>query len=217
MIIWGTKYRELVERNGTFFCPECMTKTSFKLKKCSKYFTLYFIPIFELENIGRFVECDNCESKFKEEVLDSKPGIIFENLHQEDTHRFIIVYDLASTHIALSCMLVSDQLENINNEQERCFLAFELGVLEYYSTTILNLTEEDRSYIFSCFLDYYSDRKYKEKASVINQFWLSIAINNNYLRERKLGFESLNDRVNMDGTIKNGFYPGGYLQKAIEL
>ena len=96
-------------------------------------------------------------------------------------------------------------------------MAFELGALEYYSTTVLELTEEDKSYIFTSFLDYYSDRKYKEKANIVNQFWLSIELSNNYLRERKLGFESLNNRMNIDGTMRSGFYPGGYLKNAIGL
>jgi len=64
MIIWGSKGREVVEREGDFFCPECRKECSYQLKRLGKHFTLYFIPLFQTKELGRFVECKQCQSQF---------------------------------------------------------------------------------------------------------------------------------------------------------
>lgn len=69
MIIWGTKGRYKVLKKGIFFCPECKRKTEYAYKRASKYFTLYFIPIFSMENYGDFVECLQCGTLYKPEIL----------------------------------------------------------------------------------------------------------------------------------------------------
>ena len=73
MIIWGTRGREKVTSSGQFFCPNCNQNRPYQYKQVGKYFTIYFIPLFQLEKLGDLVECQTCHKKYKPEVLNYKP------------------------------------------------------------------------------------------------------------------------------------------------
>jgi predicted RNA-binding Zn-ribbon protein involved in translation (DUF1610 family) len=73
MIIWGSRGREIELSSGQFHCPKCDTIRQYKHKRAAKYFTLYFIPLFQTENLGEFVECQFCHQTYKPEVLNYKP------------------------------------------------------------------------------------------------------------------------------------------------
>lgn len=73
MIIWGSKGREIELSSGQFYCPKCDTTRPYKHKRLAKYFTIYFIPLFQIENLGEYIECQVCHQTFKPEVLDYKP------------------------------------------------------------------------------------------------------------------------------------------------
>jgi hypothetical protein len=76
MLIWGTKGRYKTLSKGTFFCPECKQTRNYEHKRAAKYFTLYFIPIFSMQDYGDFVECKFCGTTFKPEVLSfNRPAI----------------------------------------------------------------------------------------------------------------------------------------------
>jgi hypothetical protein len=70
MIIWGSKGKEKLLSEGLFFCPKCRTDRSYKQKRVSKYFTFYFIPLFETKNLGEFVECQVCKSGYDPKILE---------------------------------------------------------------------------------------------------------------------------------------------------
>jgi hypothetical protein len=70
MIIWGSKGKEKTMESGQFLCPCCRCLRPYKHKKISKYFTLYFIPLFETKNLGEYIECQVCGSTWKMEVLE---------------------------------------------------------------------------------------------------------------------------------------------------
>ena len=70
MIIWGSKGKETKLSEGDFFCPKCRSERAYKQKRISKYFTLYFVPLFETKNLGEFVECQICKSGFDLQILD---------------------------------------------------------------------------------------------------------------------------------------------------
>ncbi len=70
MLIWGSKGREKVLSEGEFFCPKCNELKGYKHKRVSKYFTLYFIPLFETKNLGEFVECQACKNGFDPQILE---------------------------------------------------------------------------------------------------------------------------------------------------
>ena len=73
MIIFGTKPRMKTIGSGTFHCPRCQAKRQYELKHGRNYFTLYFIPIIPMGDLGEFVECQTCHTTFAAEVLKMKP------------------------------------------------------------------------------------------------------------------------------------------------
>jgi hypothetical protein len=73
MIIWGSKCKDTIESKGLFNCPECNARKPYELIKVSKYFTLYFIPVFPMETLGKYIKCTSCNNKYNEEVLRYRP------------------------------------------------------------------------------------------------------------------------------------------------
>ena len=41
-------------------------------KKVKNYFTLYFIPLFPISDLGEYIECRNCKLKYKENECSQK-------------------------------------------------------------------------------------------------------------------------------------------------
>ena len=70
MIIWGSKGKEKVVAEGQFYCPQCRTIRPYIHKRVSRYFTLYFVPLFETKLLGEYIECEVCCTPFKVEVLE---------------------------------------------------------------------------------------------------------------------------------------------------
>jgi len=73
MIIWGTRGRQVEIGSGQFYCPKCDAKRQYKQKRTARYFTLFFIPLFQIQNLGEYVECAACHQTYKPEVLSYKP------------------------------------------------------------------------------------------------------------------------------------------------
>ncbi len=75
MIIFGTKVRHKKIAEGEFFCPKCQAVTRYVHKQAVRTFTLYFIPIFPIQQLGEFVECQRCGTALDPTVrhLRSKP------------------------------------------------------------------------------------------------------------------------------------------------
>ena len=73
MIIWGTRGRELELSSGQFHCPKCDALRQYKHKRVAQYFTLFFIPLFQIKSLGEFVECQSCHQSYKPEILNYKP------------------------------------------------------------------------------------------------------------------------------------------------
>jgi hypothetical protein len=74
MIIWGSCSRQLVTGEGHFQCPHCRRQTQCKLIRLARYFTLYFIPLFETANLGEFIVCQVCQSAFDPLALGYDPN-----------------------------------------------------------------------------------------------------------------------------------------------
>jgi len=70
MIIWGSKGRHEFVSEGQFFCPKCNNIRHYKLIRVSKYFTLYFIPLFKTKTLGEYVECQTCKNGYEPKVLE---------------------------------------------------------------------------------------------------------------------------------------------------
>lgn len=80
MLIWGSKGRQKETGQGSFYCPKCGDVRPYKQKKVSKYFTLYFIPLFETSNIGEYVECQVCSSGFDPKILEPSSQAILQGV-----------------------------------------------------------------------------------------------------------------------------------------
>lgn len=74
MIIWGTTGRETEIGSGRFHCPVCHGTREYRLVRAARYFTLYFIPLFETQDLGRYIKCVSCQHNFDERVLQDAPG-----------------------------------------------------------------------------------------------------------------------------------------------
>lgn len=72
MIIFGTRVRHKVIGEGQFFCPRCQARRAYVHKQASRYFALYFIPVFPMGQLGEFVECATCGTAFELGVLQLK-------------------------------------------------------------------------------------------------------------------------------------------------
>jgi hypothetical protein len=70
VIIWGSRGKERELAKGEFFCPKCSDLRPYKQKRVSKYFTLYFIPLFETKNLGEYVECQVCSAGYDPQILE---------------------------------------------------------------------------------------------------------------------------------------------------
>ncbi|MWN05933.1 hypothetical protein [Gilliamella sp. Pas-s95] len=88
-IIFGTRGREVNERSGQFNCPNCCSqqntttdekKQKYTQIKIAKYFTLFFIPIFSYETLGRYIKCNECNNDYNEKVLEYVPPTFEEQI-----------------------------------------------------------------------------------------------------------------------------------------
>jgi rubredoxin len=69
MLIYGYRNRESEIGTGNFYCPKCETQRLYKFKKITRYFTLFFIPLFPLGTVSQYIECSVCGRTYKPEVL----------------------------------------------------------------------------------------------------------------------------------------------------
>jgi transcription elongation factor Elf1 len=73
MIVWGSRGRQMKLGSGEFNCPRCNTKRTYTHKRSTVYFTLYFIPLFKVRDLGEYVECDTCKQSYEMSVLKYEP------------------------------------------------------------------------------------------------------------------------------------------------
>jgi hypothetical protein len=73
MIIFGTKAKFNTIGSGKFHCPRCQQERDYILKEGKKYFSIYFIPIIPMGDIGQFVECSSCSMTYQPEIINYKP------------------------------------------------------------------------------------------------------------------------------------------------
>jgi hypothetical protein len=69
MIIWGSKAKQHTVGTGVFFCPNCRLDATYEHLRVSRYFTLYFIPLFRTSTLGEGIECKSCAAQFNLNVL----------------------------------------------------------------------------------------------------------------------------------------------------
>ncbi|MBU2981841.1 TerB family tellurite resistance protein [Lentibacter algarum] len=72
-IVWGWRGRQKEIGNGEFYCPDCGDYRGYRLIAVTRWFTLYWIPLFKTKELGEFVECGSCQGTFNEGVLQFDP------------------------------------------------------------------------------------------------------------------------------------------------
>jgi tellurite resistance protein len=115
MIIWGSKLRIFTEGNGNFYCPECNDYKNYELKNVKKYFNFLFILQFEVGDLGNYIECSECNSTFKEDVLKFDP--------KADNLKIRGLYFSAARDIMISIAMADGKIGD--NEFERIINSFE--------------------------------------------------------------------------------------------
>lgn len=70
MIIWGSCGKEKTLARTDFFCPKCRGDTVGAHVRVSRYFTLYFIPLFPTSTLGEYIRCEDCQGEYNLSVLD---------------------------------------------------------------------------------------------------------------------------------------------------
>ncbi len=83
MIIWGSKWVSEHLNSGAFHCPQCQEEREYRQLSRSKKFTLYFIPLFEMEKGEKYVECSGCNKAFDSDVLEYDPKKIAAKIRED--------------------------------------------------------------------------------------------------------------------------------------
>lgn len=103
MIIYGTRAVKSTLNSGNFHCPQCETQQQYRHRKARQFFTLYFIPLIPLRNLGEYVECRNCNGTFITNVLNSQ---------NDAKQAFMSMYAEAIRHSMVMIMLADGVIED---------------------------------------------------------------------------------------------------------
>jgi hypothetical protein len=69
LLIFGITIRYTPVSGGTFFCPNEGGDRRYALVRARRWFTLFFIPLIPLKDVGTLVQCETCGHRFDESVL----------------------------------------------------------------------------------------------------------------------------------------------------
>ena len=76
--ILGSRNREIEISSGFFICPACGQLRRYKRKRLARYFTLWFVPLFPVETLGEFVQCQTCQHSYPAEALQRAARLVTE-------------------------------------------------------------------------------------------------------------------------------------------
>ena len=94
MIIWGWRVRKKTIGTGVFFCPGEGGDRNYEHRQARRWFTIFFIPLIPLKELGDFVECTSCENTYYPDVLKGKTASEIEDIST-----------IAIRHVAVSMAL----------------------------------------------------------------------------------------------------------------
>ena len=72
LLFFGWRPRSKTVDTGIFHCPREGGDRGYELKESRRWFTLFFIPVIPLNELGDFVECAGCKSTFYPSVLEER-------------------------------------------------------------------------------------------------------------------------------------------------
>ncbi len=74
--ILGARDRTIEVAAGYFFCPACGRLRRYTRRRLARYFTLYFLPIFQLEALGEMIQCQACQGTYRVEDLERAARLV---------------------------------------------------------------------------------------------------------------------------------------------
>ena len=73
-IVWGSRGRNKTIGEGEYYCPECGDYRQYRKIAVTRWFTLYWIPLFPMgKPVGEYIECQSCKGTFNDRVLQFDP------------------------------------------------------------------------------------------------------------------------------------------------
>lgn len=72
LFIFGWRARNSTIDTGVFFCPREGGDRAYEHKQARRWFTLFFVPVIPLNELGDFVECTSCSSTFYPSALEGR-------------------------------------------------------------------------------------------------------------------------------------------------
>ncbi len=103
MVIWGFRGVRSTKAKGDFFCPSCNSDQHYDHKRVRRFFTLYFIPLIPLGELGDYVECGRCKQTYNEKVLEYNP--------KKEAERIQMAYHAALKSTMIEIMLADGEIE----------------------------------------------------------------------------------------------------------
>lgn len=100
MIIWGWRVRQKVIGTGMFYCPREGGDRKYEHKQARRWFTIFFIPLIPLKELGDFIECTSCENTYYADVLKGKTASEIEDIST-----------IAIRHVAVSMALADGTVD----------------------------------------------------------------------------------------------------------
>ena len=99
-IVWGFKARNKVLDTGTFFCPREGGDRHYEHKMAKRWFTLFWIPLIPLNELGDYVECTSCKGTYYPEALKAKTSAEIEDVATTAIRHVVVSMLLADGHVA---------------------------------------------------------------------------------------------------------------------
>ncbi len=76
--ILGTRERTIDIASGYFLCPACGQLRRYTHKRLARYFTVYFLPLFQLNALGEIIQCQACQRTYPAEALQHRVRLLTE-------------------------------------------------------------------------------------------------------------------------------------------
>jgi uncharacterized tellurite resistance protein B-like protein len=73
-VIIGIRPITRTTRRGTFHCPECGVRRPFARQRVQRRFTVFFVAMVPLDDLGEYIECEHCRGTFRTSILHGDPA-----------------------------------------------------------------------------------------------------------------------------------------------
>lgn len=105
LLLFGWRARTSTIASGVFFCPREGGDRAYEHKQARRWFTLFFIPVIPLNELGDFVECTSCNSTFYPSVLEGHTSGDIQDIST-----------IAIRHVAVSMLLADGTVDHRERE-----------------------------------------------------------------------------------------------------